>query len=139
MWEHELYDNINIIKQRPFFIQFSARSKQVRLFGDLNMKKHFGQIGLNFADQQEAADVFELIKEKSKRNKESKLTVKPVHHHQQQQQHHHQQQQHHSYKPAPTPPMANIQAVQESGMLMIESIYSSSFTLLRSVTVCSLT
>ena len=138
MWEHELYDNINIIKQRPFFIQFSARSKQVRLFGDLNMKKHLSQIGLNFADQQEAADVFELIKEKSKRNKESKLTVKPVHHHQQQQQHHQQQQQHQSYKPAPTPPMANIQAVQESGKLGL-SQSSSSFTLLRSVTVCSLT
>ena len=78
------------------------------------MKKHLVKIGLNFADQQEAADVFELIKEKSKRNKESstksQLTVKPVVQHQQ---HHHHQKQ--SYQPAPTPPMATIQAVQESG------------------------
>ena len=29
MWEHEIYENINIIKQRPFFIQFSAKNKQV--------------------------------------------------------------------------------------------------------------
>ena len=35
-------------------------------------------MGLNFADQKEASEVFDLIKEKSKRSKESKLTVKPV-------------------------------------------------------------
>ena len=29
LWEHEVYENINIIKQRPFFIQFSATNKQV--------------------------------------------------------------------------------------------------------------
>merc|ERR1719383_181933 len=51
LWEHEVYENINIIKQRPFFIQFSATNKQM---------------GLNFADQSEANEVFELIKEKSR-------------------------------------------------------------------------
>ena len=35
-------------------------------------------MGLNFADQKEASEVFDLIKEKSKRSKESKLTVKPM-------------------------------------------------------------
>ena len=35
-------------------------------------------MGLNFADQKEASEVFDLIKEKSKRSKENKLTVKPV-------------------------------------------------------------
>ena len=29
LWEHEVYENINIIKQTPFFIQFSATNKQV--------------------------------------------------------------------------------------------------------------
>ena len=29
VWEHEVYENINVMKQRPFFIQFSANEKQV--------------------------------------------------------------------------------------------------------------
>ena len=51
-------------------------------------------MGLNFADQSEANEVFELIKEKSRRNKE-KLTVKPV------------------SQPAVPNPVAKIHAVQE--------------------------
>ena len=51
-------------------------------------------MGLNFADQSEANEVFELIKEKSRRNKEKPaLTVKPV--------------------PAVPNPVAKIHAVQE--------------------------
>jgi hypothetical protein len=64
-WEQEIYESINVNKQRPFFLQFSASDRQ---------------IGLNFADQGEATKVFELIKEKSrpKNQKRSGLTVKPL-------------------------------------------------------------
>jgi len=72
IWEQEIYESINAINQRPFFIQFSANERQ---------------IGLNFADQGEAQEVFNLIKEKSKpkpSKTNSQLTVKPLqpHNHQ---------------------------------------------------------
>jgi hypothetical protein len=66
-WEQEIYESINVNKQRPFFLQFSAIDRQ---------------IGLNFADPEEANKVFDLIKEKSKpkgqKSLKSGLTVKPL-------------------------------------------------------------